>query len=98
MAKKKSRTSIIRLMNIGKQTIPLEVKPEGGDFYTDRSTVYLHINKVVDLPKSFLNMDQINNLQKRRHIKIVRDEEQIENAKAAREAEREAKEALQAEQ
>jgi hypothetical protein len=98
MAKKKSITSIVRLMNIGRQSIPLDVKPPGGDFYSDRSTVYLHPNKVVDLPKSYLNMDQINNLQKKRHLKIVRDEEQIDRDKAAKEAEREAREALQAEQ
>jgi hypothetical protein len=43
-------------------------------------------------------MDQVNNLQKKRHLKIVRDEEQIDRDKAAKEAEREAREALQAEQ
>jgi hypothetical protein len=96
--KKKSSTAVLRLMNIGKQTIPLEVKPEGGDFYRDRSNVYLHPKKVVDLPKSYLNMKQIENLQKKRHLKIVRDEEKVEKEKAAQLAEKEAREALQAEQ
>lgn len=90
----KQRSAEIRLLNIGKQTIPLEVMPKGGDFFRDRSVVYLHPNKHVDLPKSYLNMDQVTNLQKTRKLRILRDTEKIEKEKAAKEAEK----ALQAEQ
>lgn len=76
MSKQRQKDShVVRIYNQSKQTIPLETCPPGGDFYRHRQQIQLRPNKWVDLPKSFLNIKQIENLTKKRFIKVLYDSE-----------------------
>ncbi len=76
MAKaKKARSAMVRLYNCSKQMIPLQVRAPGSDFYSNEQQVRLESGKDVMLPKSYLRMEQIENLQKRRMLKVNYDSE-----------------------
>ncbi len=61
----------VRIYNCGKQTIPIQLRRPGGDFFRDEQTVYLNAGKTVTLPKTHLNEEQIRRLQATRHIKLL---------------------------
>lgn len=71
----KKKTAVVRIYNCSKQLIPLQVRAPGSDFFTNEQQVRLEPGKDVVLPKSHLRADQIENLQKRRLIKVVYDSE-----------------------
>lgn len=73
MAKQKSH--VIRIYNSSKQMIPIQLRAPGGDFYTSEQQVRLNPKTDVQLPKSHLRMDQIENLQKKGLIRVVYDSE-----------------------
>ena len=82
----------VMIYNRGRQVIPLQVKPPGGDFFLHEQTIHLHPGKHVRLPKSYTNANQIRNLQAKRQIQLIGDtEEQAEReilaAQVAQEAE-----------
>lgn len=70
----------IRVYNRSQQTVPLQVKPPGGDFFLHEQVVHLRPGKSVRLPKSFVNEPQIQNLQKRRILQIIYDSESAKTA------------------
>lgn len=55
--------------------IALDVKPPKGDFFLHRQQIYLYPKKYVTLPKDFALLKQIENLAKKRFIKILYDSE-----------------------
>ena len=66
-----SDSDMIVVYNRSKQTISLQVKPPGGDFFLHEQAVHLRPNKSVRLPKSFANTSQIRNLQAKRKIQVI---------------------------
>ncbi len=81
----KIKDGVLRIYNSSKQMIPIQVKPPGGDFYTSEQQIRLAPGKDVVLPKSHLRMAQIDNLKRRRMLKVVYDsdtaDEVINNTK-----------------
>ncbi len=75
MAKVKS--GVIRVYNKSKQTINLQVKPPGGDFFLHEQVVNLRPGKTVRLPKDHVNDSQIVNLQKSGQIQVIFDSEAV---------------------
>ncbi len=73
MAKQKSH--VVRIYNNSKQMIPIQLSAPGGDFYTSEQQVRLVPKADVQLPKSHLRMEQIENLQKKGLIRVVYDSE-----------------------
>ena len=69
------KTEVIRILNISKQTIRLQVKPPEGDFFLHEQQVGIAPGKFVTLPKDHLIETQINNLRANRFIKVVYDSE-----------------------
>jgi hypothetical protein len=55
--------------------IPIQLRAPGGDFYTSEQQVRLNPKMDVQLPKSHLRMDQIENLQKKGLIRVTYDSE-----------------------
>ena len=78
MAKKRSAT--VRIYNCSRQMIPLQVRAPGSDFYTNEQQIRLDPGKDVVLPKSHLLADQIENLQRKRMVKVIYDSEAVEEA------------------
>jgi hypothetical protein len=76
---KKNRTAIVRIYNCSKQMIPIQVRIPGSDFYTNEQQIRLDSGKDVALPKSHLRSEQIENLQKKRLIKVIYDSEAVDN-------------------
>jgi len=70
-----AQSEVIHIYNRSKQTIPLQVKPPGGDFFLHEQAVQLNPGKTVKLPKSYVNQSQIENLQKRQQIQVIFDSE-----------------------
>jgi mRNA-degrading endonuclease toxin of MazEF toxin-antitoxin module len=60
--------------------IPLQVRAPGSDFYTNEQQIRLDPGKDVVLPKSHLLADQIENLQRKRMVKVIYDSEAVEEA------------------
>ena len=75
IAKSTEKSEVMRIYNRSKQTIPLQVKPPGGDFFLHEQAVQLRPGKTVKLPKSYVNGSQIENLCKRRQIQVLFDSE-----------------------
>ena len=73
--KAKTKSGIIRVYNCSKQMISLQVKAPNGDFYTGEQQIRLNPGKDVTLPKSHVRTEQIENLQKKRMIKVIYDKE-----------------------
>lgn len=65
----------IRVHNCSKQTIPLQVREPGSDFFKGEQQLRLAPGQEVPLPKAYANMDQITNLQKRGLLRITYDSE-----------------------
>jgi len=70
-----AKSDVVRVYNRSKQTIPLQVKPPGGDFFLHEQAVQLRPGKSVKLPKSYVNEPQIENLRRRRQIQVLFDSE-----------------------
>lgn len=77
MARIKPTAHVIRLMNISKQMIPLQVRPPQGDFYLHEQQVRINPGATVMLPKNHLRSDQLQNLQSRRMIRVIYDSEAV---------------------
>lgn len=71
----KQKTATMRLYNASKQSLRLQVRPPGGDFFTSEQQVTLNPGQQVTLIKSHVNIDQIQNLQKRGMLRVVFDSE-----------------------
>lgn len=69
----KHKTGTIRVYNSSKQSLRLQVRPPGGDFYTSEQQVTLNPGSQISLIKSHVNMEQVQNLQKRSMLRIVYD-------------------------
>lgn len=74
-----AKSAIIRIMNTGKQLLQLQVRPPNGDFYQDEQQIRMLPGHIVELPKSHLLEDQIQNLQRRGELKVVFDSEYVEH-------------------
>ena len=74
---KASKTPVVRVYNSSNQLIQLQVKPPGGDFYTNESQIRINPGDDVLLPKTHLRQDQLENLKKKGFIKIVHDSEAV---------------------
>jgi len=72
-----TKKEIVRIYNRSKQTIPLQAKPPGGDFFLHEQAVQLGPGKTVTLPKSYINAQQVENLQRRRQIQVIFDSEVV---------------------
>lgn len=73
MMAKKQKSSMMRLYNCSRQMIPLQVRAPGSDFFSNEQQVRLDPGKDVMLPKSYLRIEQIENLQKRRMLQVNYD-------------------------
>lgn len=65
-------SEIITLYNQSKQAIPIHVRPPGGEFYQSEQQVTIRPSKSISLIKEHVNMDQVNNLQRRGMLKIIK--------------------------
>jgi hypothetical protein len=63
--------SYINITNVSKQAIPIDVKPEGGDFYRDGRQIHLQGGKSITLPASYVSMGQLENLKLRQQLRVV---------------------------
>jgi len=61
----------VRLTNISRQAISVQVKPPGGDFFRDERQVRMGAGKSVVLPKDYLLWHQITNLKGSRKLRVV---------------------------
>jgi hypothetical protein len=73
MAEPKNKTHIATIYNCSKQMIPLQVRPPGSDFYTNEQQIRLMPGQDVQLPKTYIRQEQIDNLCARGMIKVVYD-------------------------
>lgn len=80
---KSKKSFVIRVYNCSKQMIPIQLRAPGSDFYTNEQQVRLQPNKETLLPKSHVRMEQIQNLQQRRMLKVIYDSEVQEERQAA---------------
>lgn len=62
----------IIVYNSSKQSIPLSVRPPDGEFYSSEQQITLMPGKQVSLLRSHVNIDQINNLQKKGILKVLK--------------------------
>ena len=69
MARAKSES--IRIYNSSKQMIPIQVRSPKGDFYASEQQIRLLPGKDVLLPKSHIMQEQVDNLAKRRMIRVI---------------------------
>jgi len=67
------KTATCRILNTSQQTISLQVKRPGGDFYVHEQQVRLNPGQHVLLPKNHLNENQIRNLRSKRIIRLTFD-------------------------
>lgn len=74
---KAEKSHVIRVYNKSKQLIQLQMRPPGGDFYTNESQVRLLPGKEVLLPKSHCRQDQLENLTKKGFIQIMYDSQVV---------------------
>lgn len=79
----KSKTPVLRIYNASKQLIQLQIRAPGSDFFTNEQQVRIPPGEDVLLPKSHLRQDQVENLQKRRFIKVVYDSQAMEQMEEA---------------
>lgn len=62
---------MIRVYNQSKQMVPLQLKPPNGDFFLHEMQVRIAPGKTVLVPANFLLDHQIQNLSKKRILRIV---------------------------
>jgi hypothetical protein len=66
---------VATIYNRSKQMIPIQVAPPGGDFYLSEQQVHLRPGKTVQVAKSHLRWEQIQNLAARGILQVVCDSE-----------------------
>lgn len=59
------------IANRSKQLIVIEACPPNGDFYLHRQNIYLRPNKSMTIGESYINENQIRNLQARGQISVT---------------------------
>jgi hypothetical protein len=63
---------LVTLYNPQSQMVIIRKKPpKGADFFMHEQSIYLKGKKTVKIPKNHLDWDQLTNLQKRGHIRVV---------------------------
>lgn len=62
----------VTICNRSRQTIPLQVKPPGGDFYMQERQVRIPAGKSVQLPADYLMDAQVENLQAKQELQIIK--------------------------
>jgi hypothetical protein len=63
---------IVVLYNPRAQMVTVRRKPpQGTDFFTHEQAINIRGQKTARIPREHLDWDQINNLQKRGHIRVV---------------------------
>lgn len=67
------RSRVVTLYNISQQSIPLQVRPPGSDFYSGEQQVWIKPGNSAQLPWDHLNRDQVDNLMRRGIIKKIYD-------------------------
>lgn len=65
----------VRIYNRSNQMINLHVRAPNSDFYANEQQIHLGPRDHVLLPKSHLNMDQVNNLCQKRILQVIYDSE-----------------------
>ena len=88
----------ITVYNRGRQTVHLQVKPPGGDFFLHEQVIYLKPGKSVQIPKNCANSSQIRNLQAKRQIQITHDTEAQPRIQTQQEQEQEQSISMQLDQ
>lgn len=73
---KVDKSRVIRIYNCSKQMVPLQIRPPGSDFYTSEAQVRLAPGQDTLLPASHIREEQIDNLQRRRMIRVIYDSEE----------------------
>ena len=68
-----AKSRIVTLYNASKQSIPVQVRPPGSDFYSGEQQVWIKPGGNVQLPWDYLNQDQIDNLLRRSILKKIYD-------------------------
>lgn len=74
---KAQKSHVIRVYNKSNQLIQLQMRPPGGDFFTNESQVRILPGREVLLPKSHCRQDQLDNLSKKGFIKILYDSQVV---------------------
>lgn len=64
-------SKLIRIINISRQTIPIQVSAVNGDFYKDQQQIQLAAGKDIQLDEKYLVSEQVNNLKERGLLKVV---------------------------
>jgi 5'(3')-deoxyribonucleotidase len=82
MSKVNTKGGIVKIYNRSNQMIPLQLMPPKGDFFLNQQVVYLGPKRTVKVPKSYINEDQINNLQSRRELQILFDSDDAADRQA----------------
>lgn len=72
----------IRVYNKSRQTISLQLTPKGGDFFLHQQQVHIRPGIPVEIPKSHIIEEQIQNLQKQGMISVLFDSEKHEENNA----------------
>jgi hypothetical protein len=74
---------VVRIYNCSEQMIPLSARPPGGDFFLHEQSIYLKSGEHVGLPKAYINMNQIENLQAKGMLRILTDTDNMPVGSAA---------------
>ena len=77
------RSRIVTLYNTSQQSIPLQIRPPGSDFYSGEQQVWIKPGNSAQLPWDHLNQDQVDNLMRRGAIKKVYDSKTADEKVAA---------------
>lgn len=78
----RTKSHVQKLYNCSPQTLNIQVRKPGSDFYRGEQQIKLGPGKTVDLPKDHLIQEQILNLQSKRMLKVLFDSEKVEDSKA----------------
>jgi hypothetical protein len=62
---------LVTLYNPRSQVVSIRQRPPGSDFFISEQTISIRGKHTAKIPKNFLDLDQIKNLQMRGHIKII---------------------------
>lgn len=71
------KSHVIRVYNCSKQMIPLQLRPPNSEFYSNEQQVRIKPGQDVQLPKSYVRREQIENLRGRKMIKVIYDSEAV---------------------
>lgn len=60
----------VTVTNISGQMIPLQLRPEGGDFFIHERQARLLAGKSITVPRNYINQGQIDNLRARHEVRV----------------------------